>query len=125
MAYGTLQTDVINTSTGIFSTNNAYTGIAKAWVNFVGASGSVNNSFNISSITRNGTGDYTANFSTAMPNANYCFSGSGGKATGTSPLYALMPYTDAVTTSSIRFHCNYVSGTVEDPTTVSFMIIGN
>jgi len=27
---------------------------------------------NVSSVTRNGTGDYTVNFATAMPDANYC-----------------------------------------------------
>ena len=75
MAYGTLQTDVINSSTGLFSTNNAYSGIAKAWVNFQGGqgntAGTINGSFNVSSITVNGTGDYTANFTTAMPNTTY------------------------------------------------------
>lgn len=30
-------------------------------------------SFNVSSYVDNGTGDYTANFSTAFPNANYAF----------------------------------------------------
>ena len=68
---GTLVANTINTDTGLFSTNNAYLGIAKAWVTFAGASGSLNNSFNISSVTRNSTGVYTINFATAMPNANY------------------------------------------------------
>ena len=31
---------------------------------------------NVSSVTRNGTGDYTVNFATAMPDANYAVSGS-------------------------------------------------
>jgi hypothetical protein len=38
-------------------------------------------SFNVSSITDNGTGDYTVNFTTAMSDANYSISGSGGAAT--------------------------------------------
>ena len=41
-------------------------GVAKAWVNFDGTSGgSVRASFNTSSKTRNGTGDYTVTFATA------------------------------------------------------------
>jgi hypothetical protein len=77
MAYGTLQTDVINSSTGIFATNNAYLGIAKAWVYFNGVSGAtINASFNVSSVTRNGTGDYTIAFTTSMPSANYCTNAS-------------------------------------------------
>ena len=34
---GTLVANQINTDTGIYSTNNAYTGIAKAWVTFTNA----------------------------------------------------------------------------------------
>ena len=74
---GTLVANTINTDTGLFSTNNAYSGIAKAWVNFAGASGTVNGSFNVSSVTRNSIGDYSINFTTAMPNANYAVSGMG------------------------------------------------
>ena len=62
-------------------------GRAKAWVNFDGTFGSspftlgnngIRNSFNVSSVTDNGTGNYTVTFATAMPNANYvvCMSGA-------------------------------------------------
>jgi hypothetical protein len=48
-------------------------GIAKAWVNFNGTGTvSIRASFNVSSITDNGVGSYTVNFTTAMPDANYC-----------------------------------------------------
>ena len=45
----------------------------RAWVNFYGT-GTVPilASGNVSSITDNGAGDYTINFTTAMPDANYC-----------------------------------------------------
>ena len=50
----------------------------RAWVNFNGTTVTnpasmtgVNGSFNVSSILDNGTGDYTINFTTAMPDANY------------------------------------------------------
>jgi hypothetical protein len=44
----------------------------RAWVNFNGVGTVViNGSGNVSSITDNGTGDYTINFTTALPNANY------------------------------------------------------
>ena len=47
--------------------------IAKAWVNFDGTTspGTIRSSYNVSSITKNGTGDYTVNFTTAMADANY------------------------------------------------------
>ena len=43
----------------------------RAWVNFAGSTGTIRASGNVSSVTRNGTGDYTVNFTTAMPDANY------------------------------------------------------
>lgn len=61
----------------------------RAWVNFNGQSGVIRASFNVSSITRHGAGDYTINFSTALPDENYAFvctvrnnpsHGSGGNA---------------------------------------------
>ena len=45
----------------------------RAWVNFNGTGTvAIRASGNVSSITDNGTGDYTVNFTTAMPDANYC-----------------------------------------------------
>lgn len=44
----------------------------RAWVNFNGTGTvAINASGNVSSITDNGTGDYTINFTTEMPDANY------------------------------------------------------
>ena len=45
----------------------------RAWVNFNGTGTvALRDSGNVSSITDNTTGDYTVNFTTAMPDANYC-----------------------------------------------------
>ena len=56
--------------------------LAKAWVNFNGTGTvAIRAAGNVSSVTDNGTGDYTVNFTTAMSDANYSFvatSGSGG-----------------------------------------------
>ena len=47
--------------------------MCRAWVNFNGTGTvAIRASGNVSSITDNGTGDYTVNFTTAMPDANYC-----------------------------------------------------
>jgi hypothetical protein len=49
----------------------------RAWVNFNGTGTvAIRASFNVSSITDNGTGDYTVNFTTAMPDVNYSIVGS-------------------------------------------------
>jgi hypothetical protein len=68
---GQLTIDTLKAGSGVLATQNGMTGIAKAWVNFDGTgTPSIRGSFNVSSITDNGTGDYTVNFTTAMPNAN-------------------------------------------------------
>jgi hypothetical protein len=47
-------------------------GTARAWVNFNGTGTvAIRAAFNVTSITDNGTGDYTVNFTTAMPDADY------------------------------------------------------
>ena len=54
--------------------------LCRAWVNFNGTSTvTIRASYNVSSITDNGTGDYTVNFTTAMADANYSAVGSAGK----------------------------------------------
>jgi len=47
--------------------------ICKAWVNFNGTTspGTIRSSYNVSSVTKNGTGDYTVNFATPMTDSNY------------------------------------------------------
>jgi hypothetical protein len=44
---------------------------AKAWVSWNGTTGAVNAGYNVSSVTRGGTGDYTINFTTAFASAAY------------------------------------------------------
>jgi hypothetical protein len=62
----TVKADTLQTVAGV----EVYT--AKAWVNFNGTGTvAIRASGNVSSITDNGTGDYTVNFTTAMPDANY------------------------------------------------------
>lgn len=53
----------------------------RAWVNFNGTTASpstIRGSGNVSSVTKNGTGDYTINFTTAIADENYSIIGSGG-----------------------------------------------
>jgi len=45
--------------------------IAKAWINYNGTTASIRDSYNIASITDNGTGQHTINYSAAMSDANY------------------------------------------------------
>ncbi len=54
--------------------------MCRAWVNFNGTGTvAIRASGNVTSITDNGAGDYTVNFTTAMPDTNYSFFGSSGQ----------------------------------------------
>ena len=54
-------------------------GRAKFWVTFEGDSSgtnkTINDSFNVSTVTDNGTGDFTINFTNNFSNNNYCVVG--------------------------------------------------
>jgi hypothetical protein len=67
-------------------------GICRAWVNFNGTGTvAIRASYNVSSITDNGTGDYTVNFSTALSDANYVTSLTGaGSSGGDYPLVSVL-----------------------------------
>jgi hypothetical protein len=63
-----------NTPPVIRDSNNTEIGtFCRAWVNFNASSGTpvIRSSFNVSSITDNGVGDFTINFTNAMPTAGY------------------------------------------------------
>ena len=127
---GTVTT--LNAPSGVLATQNGMTGIAKAWVNFAGASGTINGSFNVSSITRNGTGDYTFNFTTALPNTNYAFCGLG---TGGGSYYQITGSSTigggtVLSTGNLRTNFGYISSTsgavlAQDPTTGHIIIFSS
>jgi hypothetical protein len=77
------------TSDGTSWASSANAGAAKAWVNFDGTGTvAIRASYNVSSITDNGTGDYTVNFTNALPDANYSAlvtAGVTGNASGSNP----------------------------------------
>lgn len=81
---GTITVSTISDGTNSTSSTNCIQGSAKAWVNFNGISGSVaiRASYNVSSVTRNNTGDYTVTFTNAMTDANYSLAGGASRGSG-------------------------------------------
>jgi hypothetical protein len=74
----------------------------RAWVNFNGTGTvAIRASGNVSSITDNGTGDYTVNFATAMPDANYAAAGQGSGITTSG--FTQFEATTVRTASAYRF----------------------
>ena len=126
----TLKVNTIqNTSGGSSSTpEQIEQGRAKVWINFNGSGTvAIRDSFNISSLTDNGTGDYTLNFSNAFSNDDYCLAGTAGYNSeyianhltggGTTANYA---------TSNCRFSIRHVyNNNLSDAEHVEAMIMGD
>jgi hypothetical protein len=112
-------------ASGNFQFNSGYGSVAtaygcRAWVNFNGTGTvAIRASGNVTSITDNGTGDYTVNFTTAMPDANYAFSALCGYNTGVSEsAFVTINTTVVPTTSAYRFKTRDTAGNIFDSTYV-------
>ena len=94
--------------------NEVAQGRAKAWVNFDGTGTvSIDDSFNVSSITDNSTGNYTINFTNAMPNAEYAVVGSV-ETTNATPVVVTTFGTsgNSRTTSGVRIAASYIQSSI-------------
>ncbi len=111
----TLTTPTINSAQFATVSGTAPLYAARAWVNFNGTGTvAIRASGNVTSITDNGTGDYTLNFTTAMPDANYSVSGVTG--VGTADAMIGLSGATAQTASLVRFvTINSAANVVDNP----------
>jgi hypothetical protein len=83
----------------------------RAWVNFNGTGTvAIRESGNVTSITDNGTGDYTVNFTTAMSDANYC--SVFGTTQGTTNARVIAENSTAVTKTTTALRLASIDGSV-------------
>lgn len=129
---GSLTISTLSDGTNSTSTTNCIIGPAKAWVNFNGGgssttAGVINSSYNVSSITVNGTGDYTINFTNALPNSNYSFTaGSCGNASSSPFVIAEQHDSRIRSTTQLRIYSlNSTSGALANPRSISAAIFAN
>ena len=98
---------------------------AQAWINFgyVASAVTTRASYNVSSVVRNASGDYTVNFTNALVDANYCLVGTAsyGSAAATGRVVGAYPIAGAYTTTSIRLASGYYNG-FEDEVYVNIAI---
>jgi hypothetical protein len=107
--------ELVETTTG----SPLYYG-ARAWCTFNGSNSVIAASVNVSSITRNAAGNYTVNFTTAMPDTNYAVSGTAGAlGVGNS---VLTIYVVAFNTGSVQVYQTNSSGTGFDLSQTSVVI---
>ena len=112
--------------------NSGYGSVAtaygcRAWINFNGSVFGIRASGNVSSITDNGTGDYTVHFSTAMPDTSYCTQGSiiGSENRDSSVVCSFpgVPNVAPPSTSAVRFNVRYApSNSAVDSDLVSIAV---
>jgi hypothetical protein len=105
-------------ASGNFLFNSGYGSAAiaygcRAWVNFNGTGVvAIRASGNVTAITDNGTGDYTVNFTVAMPDANYAIAGTSGQSAAVSNMNCVGRNLDnsLQTTAAVRLY-NLVTNT--------------
>ena len=113
----TVGTDTTQAASTAFVLANAPASPVKAWVNFNGTgAGAIRASFNVSSITDNGTGTYTINFTTAIEDANYAVTSSNPVASDNTKggVGILGGYNSAATlktTTQVRIRTGATTGT--------------
>ena len=95
----------------------------RAWVNFDGTTSpaTIRASGNVTSVTKNATGDYTINFTTAMSDANYSAVSSVGAASSTNATLICAKYAGTSTSASFRIQstANASSSTYYDLADIS------
>ena len=114
---GTFNSRLNVSNDGLLRFNSGYGSLAiaygcRAWVNFNGTgTPAIRASGNVSSITDNGTGDYTINFTTALVDANYSVVSMGGRnPDGSGGERQAWNYADRYSTTSVRIQVTQTSG---------------
>jgi hypothetical protein len=97
----------------------------RAWVNFNGTTNTggfctIRASFNVTSVADNGTGDYTVNFTNAMPDADYAPCGTTGSTSANNVFVA--GANAAPTTTAYRFNTRTTANTNGDVTYANIAI---
>lgn len=101
----TAKFDTLQNAAGSVSVpvNTVVNGSAKAWVNFNGTGTvAIRAAFNVSSITDNGVGDYTVNFTSAMVDANYAIVNTTGNGSSADATAAGNYYSNTNTATACR-----------------------
>ena len=97
--------------------------LVRAWVNFNGTSTvAIRDSFNVSSITDVNTGTYTANFTTAFSDNDYCAFCSGGHESNSSTPRGFETVYNYQTTS-VKFDFRNESGSETDPEVCCLVVV--
>ena len=117
---------ILVTGEGNSTTTNLQQGLAKAWVNIdETGTASLRDSFNVSGITDNGTGDFSHAFSNAFANVNHASSCNSNATLGNNHNRGTN-FAHALSASSIRhMSCTQDNGVVEDQEAMMVITFGD
>ena len=96
------------------ATGSAPSYSARAWVVFDG-NGTITANANTTGMTKNGTGDFTVNFATAMSDANYAASVVSQSNGGTFDAFCIKDGTVPTAAALRVFNCSATTGAARDP----------
>ena len=124
VAHGTIAFDTLTTSDQVntgteksLDTSYIFNGTLKSWLNMNGQSTiAINDSFNIASITDNGTGSYGATVSNAMSNTYYVAAGEHSSNGSFSANYRILP-----STTTVMVFFTQAGNAMEDAATITVM----
>ena len=121
-----LRTDTITASDGTSAVTLTKQSAAKAWANWNGqGTVALRDSFNNSSLTDNGTGDYTLTIALAMNNVGYCRSGMTGMNSNSQENISQAQNQTAATTTATRYVVCYADTNNEDAPYVGVVLHGD
>ena len=120
----TLKSNTANTPPVIQDANGTQVGtLCRAWVNFNGGGTvAIRGAFNVSTITDRGVGQYTVNFTNAMPDVNYAFTVGVSSGNATNPTNANYQGGQAYSTTALGLLTSEGSNTANDYTLVNVAI---
>ena len=114
----------VQAKSALNASGNAPIYACRAWVNFNGTGNvAIRASGNVSSITDSGTGSYTINFTTAMPDANYAASGSVSNRGGNDSQSVVL---NELASNGVSVYCQFGGDNTPgrfDPTNVCVQVV--
>ena len=118
----TIGNNAVYTSEGGSATQNVSQGMLKAWCNFNQAS--VNDSFNVGSVTDNGTGDYAIVFTNNMNNVHACGAGLGVHDAGSYTAFQTYDHDDPAQAIRITINMQNVEQNKQDSEPTCTLVAG-
>ena len=119
----TIGNNAVVTTEGGAATQNVSQGMLKAWCNFNQAS--VNDSFNVGSVTDNGTGDYAIVFTNNMNNVHACGAGLGVHDAGSYTAFQTYDHDDPAQAIRITINMQNVEQNKQDAEPTCTLVAGD